>query len=205
MMAVVWFLIRGLRISLSRLYALSSLILTTHSQQIQIFQDNYPEFLSEKLFINIPTVYSFVYNLMTSFSAKNTVKKFHLITANSVRKELFNRASVLDIPERYGGFTNSDKWNTETIYDVVIAARSKKTVAFDVFPRDTISIEFYVVEGTIKVTDTLNAEKSDLAEGTDGKIERVVDKAGKMVVAFDNTGLLTDKRVLFRVKATEGR
>ncbi|CDR45906.1 CYFA0S20e01596g1_1 [Cyberlindnera fabianii] len=66
---------------------------------IQIFQDNYPELLKRKLFVNVPTVMYWVYELVKRWLSKDTTKKFTLLSnSKNVVKTLGD-----DVPEKYGG------------------------------------------------------------------------------------------------------
>ncbi|ODV94057.1 hypothetical protein PACTADRAFT_4014 [Pachysolen tannophilus NRRL Y-2460] len=66
---------------------------------ITIFQDYYPELLSEKFFVNIPTILSWVYLFVSRFVSEETRKKFKVLgNGTDVAKYLGDQ-----IPKEYGG------------------------------------------------------------------------------------------------------
>jgi hypothetical protein len=66
---------------------------------IEMFQKYYPETLSRKFFVNVPVVMGWLYSAMKLFVAKETVKKF---TVLSYGEQLANELGP-EVPVVYGG------------------------------------------------------------------------------------------------------
>lgn len=68
---------------------------------ISIFGDNYPELLSTKFFINIPTLMSWVFSFITSIGlvSEETIKKFKPLNSGNM-SEWFDK---LTLPKEYNG------------------------------------------------------------------------------------------------------
>lgn len=66
---------------------------------IELFQKYYPETLSRKFFVNVPVVMGWMFQAMRPFLAKETVKKFTVLSyGNQLANEL-----GMGVPEVYGG------------------------------------------------------------------------------------------------------
>lgn len=66
---------------------------------IELFQKYYPETLSRKFFVNVPAIMGWMFSAMRMFLAKETVKKFTVLTyGNQLAAELGS-----SVPEVYGG------------------------------------------------------------------------------------------------------
>mmetsp|Transcript_21385 Transcript_21385/g.58760 ORF Transcript_21385/g.58760 Transcript_21385/m.58760 type:complete len:206 (-) Transcript_21385:273-890(-) len=74
---------------------------------IKLFQDNYPEMLSSKLFLNVPRVMEVVFNLMSSFSDPVTRAKFRMVSPGNARSVLLEYIPVDQLPTAYTGFEAS--------------------------------------------------------------------------------------------------
>ncbi|ODQ76879.1 hypothetical protein BABINDRAFT_163977, partial [Babjeviella inositovora NRRL Y-12698] len=85
---------------------------------IATFQQNYPEILSLKFFLNVPTVVSWVYALVNKFVAKETVLKFHMLSGGDVSEWLSSK----DLPEKYGGEAKNSDLQLQNVMskDVVV-------------------------------------------------------------------------------------
>lgn len=68
---------------------------------IEVLQRYYPETLSRKFFVNVPVVMGWLYNAMKLVIAKETVKKFVVLSyGNQLAAELGQ-----GVPKEYGGTT----------------------------------------------------------------------------------------------------
>ncbi|PGG95470.1 phosphatidylinositol transfer protein SFH5 [Helicocarpus griseus UAMH5409] len=70
-------------------------------QIIEVFSTAYPELLSEKFFVNVPTVMGWVFTALKVFLSKNTLKKFHPISNGANLAREFKFAD--ELPKSYGG------------------------------------------------------------------------------------------------------
>ena len=69
---------------------------------IEVFAMAYPELLSEKFFVNVPSIMGWMFTAMKVFLSKNTTKKFHPIT-NGVNLAREFPALTDQFPVAYGG------------------------------------------------------------------------------------------------------
>ncbi|RDX41560.1 CRAL/TRIO domain-containing protein [Lentinus brumalis] len=70
-----------------------------------IFQNHYPEFLSRKYFINVPTLLTWVFWLFKPLLSAATLAKMSVVGsgAKTIRAELSQVIPVSELPKRYGG------------------------------------------------------------------------------------------------------
>ncbi|PRP87865.1 hypothetical protein PROFUN_04339 [Planoprotostelium fungivorum] len=73
------------------------------SATIKIMQDNYPEFLATKFFINIPTWGAFLFKVFRPILSEATRKKFVVCSEGSVTQMMTERIDPSQLPDRYGG------------------------------------------------------------------------------------------------------
>ena len=71
------------------------------SKVISLFQDNYPEMLSTKLFLHVPWFMEMVYGIMAAFSDAKTRKKFNMVGAGNTRVALLEHIRPEQLPERF--------------------------------------------------------------------------------------------------------
>lgn len=74
---------------------------------ISLFQDNYPEMLSTKLFLSVPRVMEVLFNLMSSFSDPATRRKFRMVSPGNSRAALLEFVRPDQLPPSYGGFDSA--------------------------------------------------------------------------------------------------
>ncbi|KNE60201.1 hypothetical protein AMAG_05620 [Allomyces macrogynus ATCC 38327] len=70
---------------------------------IAIFQDNYPEWLACKLFINVPGVMETLFQVFTVFTPARTKAKFRMVGASAARGALVEKVALENLPPQYGG------------------------------------------------------------------------------------------------------
>ncbi|KAI8067438.1 CRAL-TRIO domain-containing protein [Thamnidium elegans] len=68
---------------------------------IKIMQDNYPEFLSVKYFVNVPSWGSIIFKLIRPLLSEATTKKFVVCSNNDVYPELTKRIDNQNLPVVY--------------------------------------------------------------------------------------------------------
>ncbi|KAG7965463.1 hypothetical protein I3843_08G002900 [Carya illinoinensis] len=104
-------------------------------QAVQLFQDNYPEFLAKQVFINVPWWY-IVYNRMISpFLTQRTKSKFVFAGPSKSAETLFKYISPEQVPVQYGGLKREDEeeFNTaDPVTEVTIKPASKHTIEFPI-------------------------------------------------------------------------
>ncbi|KAI0352077.1 CRAL/TRIO domain-containing protein [Trametes cingulata] len=70
-----------------------------------IFQNHYPEFLSRKFFINVPTLLTWIFWLFKPLISANTLAKMSVVGtgAKTIGAELSQVIDPKELPKRYGG------------------------------------------------------------------------------------------------------
>ncbi|KAI9062585.1 CRAL/TRIO domain-containing protein [Trametes sanguinea] len=70
-----------------------------------IFQEHYPEFLSRKFFINVPTLLTWIFWLFKPLISANTLAKMSVVGtgAKAIGAELSQVIDRKELPKRYGG------------------------------------------------------------------------------------------------------
>ncbi|GAM29084.1 hypothetical protein SAMD00019534_122600 [Acytostelium subglobosum LB1] len=77
-------------------------------ETIQLLQDNYPEMLARKFFINVPWFFEKLYGFFTAFSNERTRKKFIVCGNKTYRKELLQFIDAESLPTKYGGMSTEE-------------------------------------------------------------------------------------------------
>jgi len=75
------------------------------AQASKIFQDYYPEFLSKKFFINVPTFMTWIFWLFKPLIPATTLAKMSVVGsgASTISGALLPLISAEELPKRYGG------------------------------------------------------------------------------------------------------
>ncbi|KAF9646226.1 CRAL/TRIO domain-containing protein [Thelephora ganbajun] len=75
------------------------------SQASKIFQDYYPEFLSKKFFINVPTFMTWIFWLFKPLISANTLAKMNVVGSGTatISEALLPVVDARELPKRYGG------------------------------------------------------------------------------------------------------
>ncbi|KAG2436470.1 hypothetical protein HXX76_006772 [Chlamydomonas incerta] len=71
---------------------------------IRLFQDNYPELLSAKLFLNVPRVMEFLFGVFSGLADAATRSKFTMASPSRAASVLFTYVDPVQVPARFGGF-----------------------------------------------------------------------------------------------------
>ncbi|CAO2820183.1 unnamed protein product [Amaranthus hypochondriacus] len=75
------------------------------NQILSLFQDNYPEMVARKIFINVPWYFSLVYSIFSPFLTQRTKSKFVIAKESNVAETLYKFISPEDVPVQYGGLS----------------------------------------------------------------------------------------------------
>lgn len=101
-------------------------------QAVTLLQDNYPEFVSTNIFINVPFWYYAWYALFFPFLTQRTKSKFVVARAAKVTETLLMYIDAEDIPIRYGGFKreNDNEFSEENsrILELIVKAGLAESV-----------------------------------------------------------------------------
>lgn len=77
----------------------------TSNQILNMFQDNYPEMVARKIFINVPWYFSLLYSMFSPFLTQRTKSKFVISKEGSTAETLYKFIRPEDIPVQYGGLS----------------------------------------------------------------------------------------------------
>ncbi|CAA2956941.1 patellin-6 [Olea europaea subsp. europaea] len=72
---------------------------------LSLFQDNYPEMVARKIFINVPWYFSLLYSMFSPFLTQRTKSKFVISKEGNVAETLFKFIRPEDVPVQYGGLS----------------------------------------------------------------------------------------------------
>jgi len=75
------------------------------SEASSIFQNHYPEFLSRKFFINVPSLLAWIFWVFKSLVSAKTLAKMSVVGSghHTIAKALEEVINIKEIPKRYGG------------------------------------------------------------------------------------------------------
>ncbi|CAG8597115.1 423_t:CDS:2 [Ambispora gerdemannii] len=76
---------------------------TASKKVTQVMQDNYPEFLAVKFFVNVPWWGDLVFKFISVFLAEQTKKKFVVTSASNVKEHMTKYITEEELPTKYGG------------------------------------------------------------------------------------------------------
>ncbi|KAM3325695.1 patellin-6 [Capsicum chacoense] len=184
------------------------------NQILSLFQDNYPEMVARKIFINVPWYFSVLYSMFSPFLTQRTKSKFVISKEGNVAETLYKFIRPEDIPVQYGGLSRpTDLQNSPP----------KPASEFTVKGGEKVNIQIEGIEAGATITWDIvvggweleyNAEFVPNAEGS---YTIVVEKprkilaneeaihnsytsqeAGKMVLSVDNTSSRKRKVAAYR-------
>ncbi|KAF2078261.1 hypothetical protein CYY_000451 [Polysphondylium violaceum] len=174
------------------------------SQTIQTLQNNYPEFLFRKFFINVPYIFQALYSLFTVFSSERTKSKFNVL-ASEYRKSLLNYIAIENLPHELGGFQNNNDADFNSITTIELKPKSTHDIELGFLDTDkTVEWEFIVLDGGNDVNSQilLNNTKQCLSikskeSNTAGSFQ--IEEDGKYSFMFDNSQLNQTKTIAYRI------
>ncbi|KAI3507319.1 hypothetical protein L2E82_51925 [Cichorium intybus] len=79
---------------------------------LSLFQDNYPEMVARKIFINVPWYFSMLYSMFSPFLTQRTKSKFVLSKEGNVAETLYKYIRPEDVPVQYGGLSRPSDLNS---------------------------------------------------------------------------------------------
>ncbi|KAF6174101.1 hypothetical protein GIB67_020283 [Kingdonia uniflora] len=184
------------------------------NQILSLFQDNYPEMVARKVFVNVPWYFSMLYSMVSPFLTQRTKSKFVIVKEGNVAETLYKFIKPEYVPTQYGGLSQpSDLEN----------GPPKPASEFTVKGGEKVNLEIEGIEGGATITWDLvvggwdldySAEFIPNAEGSYNiaveKAKRITPsegpvhnsfrakEAGKMVLSVDNMGSRKKKVAAYR-------
>ncbi|CAE6128918.1 unnamed protein product [Arabidopsis arenosa] len=120
-------------------------------QALHLLQDNYPEFVSKQIFINVPWWYLAFYRIISPFMSQRSKSKLVFAGPSRSAETLFKYISPEHVPVQYGGLSvdncdcNSDFTHDDIATEITIKPTTKQTVEIIVYEKCTIVWEIRVV------------------------------------------------------------
>ncbi|KAJ7950057.1 patellin-6-like [Quillaja saponaria] len=184
------------------------------NQILSLFQDNYPEMVARKIFINVPWYFSLLYSMFSPFLTQRTKSKFVISKEGNVAETLYKFIRPAAIPVQYGGLNRpSDLQNGppkpaseftvkggEKVNIQIEGIEANATITWDIVVGGwelDYSAEFVPnAEGSY----TIAVEKPRRIPATEEAIHNSFTsrEAGKMVLSVDNTASRRRKVAAYR-------
>ncbi|XP_030537345.1 patellin-6 [Rhodamnia argentea] len=184
------------------------------TQILSLFQDNYPEMVARKVFINVPWYFSMLYSVFSPFLTQRTKSKFVISKEGNVAETLYKFIRPEDVPVQYGGLSRpSDLQN----------GPPKPASEFTVKGGEKVNIQVEGIEANATITWDIVVGGWDLeysaefVPNAEGSYTIAVEKprkmspsedavhnsytardAGKMVISVDNTASRRKKVAAYR-------
>ncbi|CAH8388239.1 unnamed protein product [Eruca vesicaria subsp. sativa] len=120
-------------------------------QALHLLQDNYPEFISKQIFINVPWWYLGFYRIISPFMTQRSKSKLVFSGPSRSAETLFKYISPEHVPVQYGGLSvdncdcNSDFTHEDIATEITVKPTTKQTVEIIIYEKCTIVWEIRVV------------------------------------------------------------
>ncbi|KAE8768082.1 patellin-3-like [Hordeum vulgare] len=184
-------------------------------QAVALLQDNYPEFIAKKVFINVPWWYLAANKMMSPFLTQRTKSKFVFASQAKSPETLFRYIAPEQVPVQFGGLFKEDDpdfTTSDSVTELTIKASSKEAIEIPVTENSTIVWELRVLGWEV----SYGAEFTPDAEGAYTVIVQKTRKvpaneepimkgsfkaseAGKIVLTISNAAS-KKKKLLYRSK-----
>lgn len=116
------------------------------NQALQLFQDNYPEFVAKQIFINVPWWYLALNKMISPFLTQRTKSKFVVAGPSKSAETLFKYISAEQIPAQYGGLSKDGDFGVvDSVTEIIVKPSAKHIVEFPVNEECVVSWEARVV------------------------------------------------------------
>ncbi|KAJ0253591.1 Patellin-6 [Hirschfeldia incana] len=113
------------------------------NQILSLFQDNYPEMVATKIFINVPWYFSVIYSMFSPFLTHRTKSKFVMSKEGNAAETLYKFIRPEDIPVQYGGLSRpTDSQN----------GPPKPASEFSIKGGEKVNIQIEGIEGGATIT-----------------------------------------------------
>uniref|UniRef100_A0A0E0DRR1 CRAL-TRIO domain-containing protein n=1 Tax=Oryza meridionalis TaxID=40149 RepID=A0A0E0DRR1_9ORYZ len=189
---------------------------TVTRQALALLQDNYPEFIAKKIFINVPWWYIAANKMVSPFLTQRTKSKIIFCTAAKSAETLFRYIAPEQVPVQFGGLYKEDDTEFSTsdaVTELAIKPSSKETVEIPATENSTVVWELRVLgwevsygaeftpdaEGgytvIVQKTRKVPANEEPIMKGS-----FKVGEPGKIVLTVDNAASKKKKQLLYRFK-----
>ncbi|KAG4399482.1 hypothetical protein GLYMA_08G239900v4 [Glycine max] len=178
------------------------------NQVLQLFQDNYPEFVAKQIFINVPWWYLAFSRMISPFFTQRTKSKFLFAGPSKSAHTLFQYIAPELVPVQYGGlsreaeqeFTTSDPVTEVTIKPATKHAKSHAVWEIRVVGWD-VSYGAEFVPGAEDGYTVIVQKNRKIGPADETVITNAfkIGEPGKIVLTIDNQ-TSKKKKLLYRSK-----
>ncbi|XP_042398620.1 patellin-3-like [Zingiber officinale] len=187
------------------------------NKAVTLFQDNYPEFIAKKVFINVPWWYLAFNRMLSPFLTQRTKSKFVFAGPSKSADTLFKYIAPEQVPVAFGGLSKAndpDFTTTDAVTEVTIKPSSKQSIEIPATEGTTLLWELRVLGWEVSYGVefvpsaeggyTVIVEKNRKLIATDDSVIKTsfkIGEPGKVLLNIDN---LTSKKkkLLYRLKTT---
>ncbi|KAG8085215.1 hypothetical protein GUJ93_ZPchr0010g7555 [Zizania palustris] len=185
------------------------------NQILSLFQDNYPEMVARKVFINVPWYFSVLFSMISPFLTERTKSKFVIAREGNVAETLFKFIRPELVPVQYGGLSRAGELEN---------GPPKPASEFTIKGGEKVFLEIDGIEAGATITWDLVVGGWELEYGAEyvpaaedsytlcvqraRKVPAAADEpvhssftareAGKMVLSIDNSGSRRRKVAAYR-------
>ncbi|XP_047095057.1 patellin-3-like [Lolium rigidum] len=117
-------------------------------QALGLLQDNYPEFIAKKVFINVPWWYLAANKMMSPFLTQRTKSKFTVCSPAKTAETLFRYIAPEQVPVQFGGLFKEDDTEFSTsdaVTELTVKPSSKETIEIPATENSTVVWELRVL------------------------------------------------------------
>ncbi|CAL9055477.1 unnamed protein product [Musa banksii] len=185
-------------------------------QAVTLLQDNYPEFIAKKVFINVPWWYLAFNRMISPFFTQRTKSKFVFAGPSKSAETLFKYIAPEQVPVAIGGLSKEndpDFTTADAVTEVTIKPSSKQSIEIPV-PETTLLVwelrvlgweVSYGAEFVPSAEDgyTVIVQKTRKLIATDEPVIKTsfkIGEPGKVVLNIENP-TSKKKKLLYRSKA----
>ncbi|CAH2034569.1 unnamed protein product [Thlaspi arvense] len=186
----------------------------TVKRAIQDLQDNYPEFVSRHILINVPFWFYAFNAVLSPFLTQRTKSKFVVARPAKVTETLLKYIPAEEIPVQYGGFKREDdtEFSNEAVSEVVVKPGSTETIEIPapeaqgtlVWDIEVLGWEVNYKEEFVPADEgyTIIVQKGKRVGSNEGPIRNSFknSESGKIVLTVDNVSSKKKRVVLYRYK-----
>ncbi|WVZ98655.1 hypothetical protein U9M48_044063 [Paspalum notatum var. saurae] len=133
-------------------------------QALALLQDNYPEFIAKKVFINVPWWYLAANKVMSPFLTQRTKSKIVFCSPGKSAETLFRYIAPEQVPVQFGGLYKEDDTEFSTsdaVTELTVKPSSKETIEIAATESSTVVWELRVLGWVV----SYGAEFTPDAEG----------------------------------------
>nr|CAB3461791.1 unnamed protein product [Digitaria exilis] len=162
------------------------------NQILSLFQDNYPEMVARKVFINVPWYFSVLFSMISPFLTERTKSKFVIAREGNVAETLYKFIRPELVPVQYGGLSRAGDLEN---------GPPKPASEFTIKGGEKVFLEIDGIEVSAEESYTLCVEKTRMVMATAEEPVHnafTAREAGKMVLSIDNSGSRKRKVAAYR-------